>query len=172
MAVAIAAGCTGLSTSFVDKLRAVEAIGMQTVDNATDRIKDLKNNAPNFIRLLGGELVELAVDQQKATFVFTVPLDYCHSGDIVQGGFITAMLDAAMSHAAFGTDPTITGIASLDISTQYLGICRGGQALRVSGWIKKATHRTAFLEAHIVAADDAIVATAQSVAKLSRPQAS
>lgn len=140
--------------------------------DAVDRVTELNHNAPGFIRLLGGELVELALEEHTATFVFTVPLDYCHSGDIVQGGFVTAMLDAAMSHAAFGTDPTITGIASLDITTQYLGICRGDQALRVSGRIKKATHRTAFFEAHIVAADDSVVATAQSVAKLSRKQTS
>jgi acyl-coenzyme A thioesterase PaaI-like protein len=101
-----------------------------------------------------------------------VPLEYCHSGDIVQGGFVTAMLDAAMSHAAFGTDRTITGLASLDISTQYLGICRGNQPLRVSGWIKQATHRTAFFEGHIVSPDGSLVATAQSVAKVSRQQTS
>ena len=81
------------------------------------------------------------------------------------------MLDAAMSHAVFGTDPTVNGIASLDISTQYLGICRGIQALRVSGWIKKATHRTAFLEAQARSEDNTIVATAHSVAKLSRRKA-
>ena len=139
--------------------------------DAVNRIIELNNNAPGFIRLLGGELIELALDEQKATFVFTVPLDYCHSGDIVQGGFITAMLDAAMSHAVFGTDATVNGIASLDISTQYLGICRGNQALRVSGWIKKATHRTAFLEAQARSEDNTIVATAHSVAKLSRRKA-
>ena len=139
--------------------------------DAVNRIIELNNNAPGFIRLLGGELIELALNEQKATFVFTVPLDYCHSGDIVQGGFITAMLDAAMSHAVFGTDPTVNGIASLDISTQYLGICRGNQALRVSGWIKKATHRTVFLEAQARSEDNTIVATAHSVAKLSRRKA-
>ena len=140
--------------------------------DAVDRITELNHNAPDFIRLLGGELTELALAEHKATFVFTVPLDYCHSGDIVQGGFITAMLDAAMSHAIFGTDPTVSGIASLDISTQYLGICRGNQPLRVSGWIKKATHRTAFLEAQARSEDNTIVATAHSVAKLSRQKAS
>jgi len=91
--------------------------------DAVNRIIELNNNAPGFIRLLGGELIELALDEQKATFVFTVPLDYCHSGDIVQGGFITAMLDAA------------------------------------------------FLEAQARSEDNTIVATAHSVAKLSRRKA-
>ena len=84
--------------------------------------------------------------KQKAVFTFTVPLEYCHSGDVVQGGFVTAMLDAAMSHALFGTSDDVSGVASLDISTQFIS-CRGEQLLRVSGWVQKATFRTGFLEA-------------------------
>ena len=59
-------------------------------------------------------------------------------------------------------------IASLDISTQFVGICRGAQPLLVSGWVKKATYRTGFLEASIHDPSGELVATAQSVAKLSR----
>ncbi len=124
--------------------------------------------APDFIRLLGGTITDLDVALQKAVFNFTVPLDYCHSGDVVQGGFVTAMLDAAMSHALFGTCDDIANIASLDITTQFVGICRGAQPLLVSGWVKKATYRTGFLEASIHDPSGELVATAQSVAKLSR----
>ncbi len=91
------------------------------------RIEQLNAMAPDFIKLLGGSIIELDMDPQQAIFTFNVPLDYCHSGDVVQGGFVTAMLDAAMSHALFGTDDTIAGVASLDISTQFVGVCRGQQ---------------------------------------------
>ena len=138
------------------------------MDNANDHIEQLNAMAPDFIRLLGGTIVELDMAKQKAVFTFTVPLDYCHSGDVVQGGFVTAMLDAAMSHALFGTSDDVSGVASLDISTQFIGICRGEQLLRVSGWVKKATFRTGFLEAAVHDASGELVATAQSVAKLSR----
>ncbi len=136
--------------------------------DATDRIEQLNAMAPDFIRLLGGTIVELDMARQKAIFKFTVPLEYCHSGDVVQGGFVTAMLDAAMSHALFGTSKDVSGVASLDISTQFIGICRGEQLLRVSGWVKKATFRTGFLEAAAHDSSGELVATAQSVAKLSR----
>ena len=89
----------------------------------------------------------------------------------MQGGFVTAMLDAAMSHALFGTDDTISGVASLDIATQFIGVCRGQQQLRVSGRVKRATFKTAFLEADIHDQEGTLVATAQSVAKLSRQSA-
>ena len=132
------------------------------------RIERLNAMAPNFIKLLGGSVTELDMDLQHAIFTFSVPLDYCHSGDVVQGGFVTAMLDAAMSHALFGTDDTISGVASLDIATQFIGVCRGQQPLRVTGRVKKATFKTAFLEANMEDEAGTLVATAQSVAKLSR----
>ena len=132
------------------------------------RIADLNNMAPDFIKLLGGKVIELDLDAQQAVFSFTVPLDFCHSGDVVQGGFVTAMLDASMSHALFGTDDTISGVASLDIATQFIGVCRGQQPLQVTGRVKRATFKTAFLEADIEDEEGTLVATAQSVAKLSR----
>ena len=135
------------------------------------RIEQLNAMAPDFIKLLGGSIIGLNMESQRATFTFTVPLDYCHSGDVVQGGFVTAMLDAAMSHALFGTDDTISGVASLDIATQFIGVCHGQHPLKVTGRVKKATFRTAFLEADIQDEEGAVVATAQSVAKLSRQPA-
>ena len=132
------------------------------------RIEQLNALAPGFIKLLGGSIIELDMYSQCAIITFTVPLDYCHSGDVVQGGFVTARLDAAMSHALFGTDDTISGVASLDIATQFIGVCLGKQPLRVTGRVKKATFKTAFLEADIEDETGTLVATAQSVAKLSR----
>ncbi len=134
------------------------------------RIEQLNAMAPDFIKLLGGSIIELYMHSQCAIFTFTVPLDYCHSGDVVQGGFVTAMLDAAMSHALFGTDDTISSVASLDIATQFIGVCRGKQPLRVTGRVKKAAFKTAFLEAAIEDKTGTLLATAQSVAKLSRQQ--
>jgi uncharacterized protein (TIGR00369 family) len=134
----------------------------------TARITALNNMAPDFIKLLGGKIVALDPDAQQAVFSFTVPLDFCHSGDVVQGGFVTAMLDAAMSHALFGTDESISNVASLDIATQFISACRGNQPLKAVGRVKKATFRTAFLEAEISDSSGELMATAQSVAKLSR----
>ena len=82
------------------------------------RIEQLNAMAPNFIKLLGGSVIELDMDPQRAIFTFTVPLDYCHSGDVVQGGFVTAMLDAAMSHALFGTDDTICLLYTSDAADE------------------------------------------------------
>ena len=135
---------------------------------ANVRIERLNANAPQFIRLLGGTVTALDMAAHKAVFTFIVPLDYCHSVDVVQGGFVTAMLDAAMSHALFGTDDSVSGVASLDIATQFMGICRGEQPLQVTGSVKKATYRTAFLEAELRDTAGELIAAGHSVAKLTR----
>ena len=85
--------------------------------------------APDFIKLLGGSIIELDMDSQRAIFTFTVPLDYCHSGDVVQGGFVTAILDAAMSHALFGTDDTISGVAPLLCKSTNLVVLSGSSSI-------------------------------------------
>ncbi|HTO58052.1 MAG TPA: hypothetical protein VMJ74_09655 [Pseudomonadales bacterium] len=46
-----------------------------------------------------GELVEFVAADNRAVMTFTGKLDFCHSGNVVQGGFVTAWLDSAMAHA-------------------------------------------------------------------------
>ena len=136
--------------------------------DADQIITRLNEHAPTFIKLLGGKVVAIQMDRPEAVFEFHVPLDYCHSGDVVQGGFVTAMLDAAMSHAVFGTDQSISGVATLEITTRFEGVTRGDQPLTVTGRVRKKTHRIAFLEADIQTSSGEVIVTAQSVAKLSR----
>ncbi len=93
--------------------------------------------------------------------------DFCHTIDIVQDGFITAMLDAAMSHAIFAHDQTISAVSSLEIKTTYLEPTRAG-VLTVEDRVIKASYKTAFFEGRILNADGVLTATASSVAKLGR----
>lgn len=134
----------------------------------TQIIASLNAGTPAFIRLLGGEITDVDPDTQSCTFSYSVPLDYCHSGDIVQGGFVTAMLDAAMAHACFAHLDGVVRLSSYEITTRFLGITRGYEPLRVSGWIRKATYKTAFQEAQINTGDGEVTAVAHSVAKLAR----
>ncbi len=123
---------------------------------------------PHFLDLLGGELVAIDPDTQSCEFHFRVPLDYCHSGNVVQGGFVAAMLDAAASHAAFGCDPTIKSLATLELTTHYAGVTRGEELLIVTGQVHKMTYKTAFLDGEIVDENGDITAMVRSVAKLGR----
>ena len=105
----------------------------------SERIKALNTHRPPFIALLDGHVCEIDDAGLSCTFEFHPGTDVCHSVDIVQGGFITVMLDAAMSHAVFAR-----------------------------GWIRQATFKTAFLESELLDANGMLLATAQSVAKIVR----
>lgn len=123
-----------------------------------------------FIGLLGGRLVEADAEAGSVIMTFDVSRDFCHSGDIVQGGFITAMLDAVMSHAVFASDDTVVGLSSLEISTRYLEVARAG-FLRAEGRIVRVSYKTAFLDGRLFDVDERLLATAHSVAKLARKSA-
>jgi len=130
-------------------------------------IEAMNNSGPELIRMLGGKMVDLDIEKAKCTFEFTIGKQFCHSIDIVQGGFVCAMLDVAMSHSVFSQDPDIVGVSSLEIKTSYLEATRAGK-LRVEGWIMKLSHKTAFLEGHIYNEENVLTATASSVSKVIR----
>ena len=106
------------------------------------------SSTPGFLKRLGGRFVSVKADTATCVMAFDISKDYCHSIDVVQGGFITAMLDAAMTHAAFATSDDVANIASLEIKTTYLEPTRAG-CLRVEGYVIKMGYKTAFLEGQI-----------------------
>ncbi len=133
-----------------------------------DMIDALNSHTPKFIKMLGGTILAVDAEAQTCTFEFNISTDFCHSVDIVQGGFITAMLDAAMSHALFANNPgELANVSSLEIKTSYLAPTRAGR-LTVVGKILKATYKTAFLEGSLYNEAGELAATSSSVAKLVR----
>lgn len=132
-------------------------------------IDRLNARLPPFMSLLKGKVAAMDVDDATATMSFDIERQFCHSIDIVQGGFITAMLDAAMSHAVFGCDDTVVSLASLEISTRYLEVTRAGPLL-ATGRIVRQSYKTAFMDGELRDADGKLLATSQSVAKIIRKQ--
>jgi uncharacterized protein (TIGR00369 family) len=127
----------------------------------------LNEHAPGFIQMMGGRVVDVDLEHATCLFEFRIGTEFCHSIDIVQGGFVTAMLDAAMYHAIYAIDQSITAVSSLEIKTSYLAPTRAG-CLRVEGRVIKAGYKTAFFEGSITSSDGELTATCSSVAKLSR----
>ncbi|MFT5839087.1 MAG: hypothetical protein ACI9UT_001589 [Flavobacteriales bacterium] len=130
-------------------------------------LEKINDQGPKFIGMLGGRLLDFDTDKTACTFEFNISTDFCHSIDIVQGGFVTAMLDAAMSHAIFICNQEVLNVSSLEIKTSYLAPTRAGK-LRVEGWVIKQSYKTAFMESHLYNQDNELTATASSVAKLLR----
>ncbi|MEO1078298.1 MAG: PaaI family thioesterase [Pseudomonadota bacterium] len=133
-------------------------------------INTLNEKLPEFMHMLGGKISTSDPEAAALTVSYDVGLSFCHSGDIVQGGFITAMLDAAMSQAVFAFHPGVVGLSSLEISTRYLEVTRAGP-LTALGRIVRLSHKTAFLDGQLLGESGQLLATAQTVAKLKRREA-
>ena len=132
-----------------------------------DVITALNDRRPAFIDMLGGNITTVDVTAQTCTFEFNVSTQFCHSVDVVQGGFVTAMLDAAMSHAVFASVGGVTGLSSLEIKTSYLEPTHAGR-LQAVGHVLKSGYKTAFLEGRLYNSEGLLTATTSSVAKLVR----
>jgi uncharacterized protein (TIGR00369 family) len=138
---------------------------------SNDQIERLNEHKPPFIELLNGKIIAADNESQSCTFEFRPTTDQCHSIDVVQGGFITVMLDAAMSHAVFAHlgPEGVSALSSLEVTTRYHAVTRGGNGpVYAKGWIRQATYKTAFMESELVDEDGKLLATAQSVAKIAR----
>lgn len=133
----------------------------------TSIVDRLNERAPAFIKLLGGKVIEVDCQQQSCTFEFNIGQELCHSVDIVQGGFVTAMLDATMSHTAFGIEPDIVNVATLEIKVSFFEASRAGR-FRCTGKLCKIGRSIGFMEAELFNAAGQLTATATTTAKLVR----
>ena len=122
---------------------------------------------PPCMQALGGELITADQSDASAELSFEIPLQFCHSGDIVQGGFVTGMLDAAMSMAAFAGEGRIVKLPSLEIKVSFLAPSRAGKFIG-KGRVVQAGKSIAFLQGELYNATGELVATSTSTAKVIR----
>jgi uncharacterized protein (TIGR00369 family) len=127
----------------------------------------LNAHPPAVIRTLEGRVVAYALERQQLRMAFRIGPQFCHSVDIVQGGFVAAMLDAAMAHVLLASVPGRVRIASIDLQVSYLRAARAGQFTAVAS-IVKAGGTVAFVRAELFAPGDELVATATCAAHLRR----
>lgn len=131
-------------------------------------IVDRMNAArPAIIRSLGGRILEVDPEAGSCVMGFTIGENLCHSTNIVQGGIVTAMLDASMSHATFAKHPEVIQLSSLEIKVSFLEPSLAGQ-FRARGQIRRAGYKIAFLEGELYNEQGILTATASTTAKLGR----
>ena len=69
----------------------------------------------------------------------------CHSGGVVQGGFVTGWIDAAMAHAAIALTGDQIVPMTLELKVSFFAPARPGPVF-AEGWVIKHDKRTAFYE--------------------------
>ncbi|SMQ74373.1 uncharacterized domain 1-containing protein [Altererythrobacter xiamenensis] len=87
--------------------------------------------------------------------------EMCHSGGVVQGGFISGWIDAAMAHAAMAKNGPEIVPMSLELKVSFFAPARPG-LLIAEGWVERHGKRTSFYEGHIKAMDGTVLAKGTS----------
>lgn len=109
-------------------------------------IDTVNDNAPPCLGALNGAVAGWDAAARELTMTFDMPLAYCHSGNVVQGGFVTAMLDAAMAHAVIFELGQPVPVPTLDLSVHFLAPTLAGPQ-RAVGRALRLGSRVGFVEA-------------------------
>lgn len=114
-----------------------------------------------------GILRTLYMDKEagRAAIEVEAEMRMCHSGGVVQGGFVTGWIDAAMARAAMcATDFQMTPM-SLEIKISFFLPATPG-LLVAEAWIERKGRSTMFLEGNLKNAEGAVVAKGTSTVRM------
>ena len=134
-----------------------------------EKINQLNDHRPPCLDSLGAAVKSMDHEEKSAVMTFRIPLDFCHSGNVVQGGFVAAMLDAAMSHAVFTNIDNVIALPTLELKVSYLAASLAG-GFSAKGRIIRAGKSIVFLEGELFNEQGELTATASSTAKLILPK--
>lgn len=130
-------------------------------------LHQLNQNRPACVETLHGRVIGFEPERNVLTMAFEPGLNLCHSVDVVQGGYVTAMLDAAMAHAVFAVEKFKATPSSIDINVSFLRPTRAGHCTAV-GSIVKLGRSVGYLKAELFNAAGEVTATATSSVYLTR----
>lgn len=101
----------------------------------------------------------------KACLEYAARPQQCHSGGVVQGGFVSGWIDAAMAHAVIAKVGQDVVPMTLELKVSFLGPARPGPVF-AEGWIIKSGRSTAFVEGRLTDGAGNLLATASSTLML------
>ena len=129
------------------------------------KIKLLEVNKPPCLDTLRGRATQLNSEKQTAIMEFDAVPEFCHSeAQIVQGGFITGMMDTCMAHLLIALLDFKFNPMSLDINVSFLAPAHPG-ILVAEAKILRIGKSIAFLSSTL-SQGEKLVATSTSTIKL------
>jgi uncharacterized protein (TIGR00369 family) len=128
-------------------------------------IDRMNAHAPQALKVLGGKVASFDDESGIVEMHYEVGESLCHSGDIVQGGFIAGMLDAAMAHAVFAVLKSFVVVATLEMKVSFLDIARPGTLIG-RGWVTRMGKTISFLEGELKNSDGLVLARCSSTARI------
>jgi uncharacterized protein (TIGR00369 family) len=97
----------------------------------------------------------------RAVLEYLAKPQQCHSGGVVQGGFVTGWIDAAMAHAAIALAGQGVVPMTLELKVSFFASARPGPVF-AEGWAVRHGKRTAFYEGSLKDGAGTLIAKASS----------
>jgi uncharacterized protein (TIGR00369 family) len=118
-----------------------------------------RDNPPNdpLYRIMGLQRIAEMSPDGRATLEYEAREEMCHSGGVVQGGFVSGWIDAAMAHAAIARNGHEVVPMTLELKVSFFAPARPGPVI-AEGWVERHGRRTSFYEGHLKAPDGTVLA--------------
>ena len=130
-----------------------------------EKLKLLETHKPPCLDTLKGRATQLNSEKQTVIMEFDAVPEFCHSeAQIVQGGFITGMMDTCMAHLLIALVDFKFNPMSLDINVSFLAPAHPG-ILVAEAKILRIGKSIAFLSSTL-SQGEKLVATSTSTIKL------
>lgn len=101
----------------------------------------------------------------RATIEYQAGAHMCHSGGVVQGGFVTGWIDAAMAHATVAMAGPGVVPMSLEIKVSFFAPARPGPVF-AEAWVERRGRTNCFLEGQLTDAEGRVLAKGTSTVML------
>lgn len=131
-----------------------------------EKLKEFKKFRTQFLDDMGAEVIKMDSENNICQMYFEMGKRYCHSGDIIQGGFVTAMLDAVCAHVVFGTIEQVRALSTLELKVTFYEASRAGKFSAI-GKIDKMGRNIAFLSGDLFNEAGQKTASITTTAKIS-----
>ena len=116
---------------------------------------------PELSQTLGLVKVHAMDPAGRARIEYRAGSHMCHSGGVVQGGFVTGWIDAAMAHAAIAMAGPGVVPMSLELKVSFFAPVRPGIVF-AEGWVERRGRTTCFFEGSLSDANGKVLAKASS----------
>jgi uncharacterized protein (TIGR00369 family) len=117
------------------------------------------------IDLLGWRLIDARPDQGWIRVGFSGKQEFCNAGGFVQGGILSAMLDATMSAAVFAMTHGTLYPATISMTVNFLGPAKPGP-ITGEARVTQLGKSVAFVEGRLTTDDGTLLATASTSVRL------
>lgn len=135
-----------------------------------ERLAAFHGDVPNPSgELLGAKVLDLNRTQGRAVVQFEARAAFCNPMGRLQGGFVTAMLDEAMSIAGVTKGDFRYYLPTLEMKTSFVNAAKPGRLI-AEGRVVRMTRSIAFLDGRLSDPNDVLIATATATAMLVRMQ--